>query len=72
MCVGAPHYWSNCDTEACGQWDAEMHDLVNLLPGSSLDPVWFLVLQREKAKSFNRYYTENNISIKVIIAWPDN
>jgi hypothetical protein len=30
MCVGAPHCWKNCDTESCGQWDAEMHDLMNL------------------------------------------
>ena len=48
---------ANCDTEACGQWDAEMHDLVNLLPGSSLDPVSFLVLQPEKADNFKWYTT---------------
>jgi hypothetical protein len=47
-----------------------MHDLVNLLPGSSLDPVSFQSLQPEKADDlYNRVY---NISIEVIIACSDN
>jgi hypothetical protein len=41
--------------EACGQWDAEMHDLVNLLPGSSLDPVSFQSLQPEKADNYTTF-----------------
>jgi hypothetical protein len=34
-------------------WDAEMHDLMNL-PGSSLDPVSFLIADFEQ---YGRYIT---------------
>jgi hypothetical protein len=44
--------------------NAEMHDLLDLLPGSSLDPVWFLVLVTWDGGDKN---WEHNIRIEVII-----
>ena len=63
MCVGAPHCWSNCDTEACGQWDAQMHDLLDLLPGSSLDPVCS-PSSKEKAETNTEIIKRNNVALR--------
>ena len=48
--------------EACGKWDAEMHDLVNLLPGSSLDPVSF-----QKADDNLTRLTTNYRDIRILV-----